>query len=54
MPLLKRDKPILIIENKNIKRIYKKIKFLKYNKFYVNNNTLKKHKSQNNVNIIFK
>ena len=54
MPLLKRDKPVLIIENNNINRIYKKIKFLKYNKFYVNNNTLKKHKSQNNVNIIFK
>jgi len=44
----------LIIENNNINKIYKKVKFLKYKKFYVHNNTLKKHKSQNNVNIIFK
>ena len=54
MRLLKRDKPVLIIENNNINKIYKKVKFLKYKKFYVDNNTLKKHKSQNNVNIIFK
>ena len=54
MRLLKRDKPVLIIENNNINKIYKKVKFLKYKKFYVDSNTLKKHKSQNNVNIIFK
>ena len=54
MPILRRDKPVLIIENNNINKIYKKVKFLKYKKFYVYNNTLKKHKSQNNVNIIFK
>jgi len=54
MTLLKRDKPVLIIENNNINKIYKKVKFLKYKKFYVDNNALKKHKSQNNVNIIFK
>ena len=54
MPILRRDKPVLIIENNNINKIYKKVKFLKYKKFYVDNNTLKKHKSQNNVNIIFK
>ena len=54
MPVLKRDKPVLIIENNNINKIYNKVKFLKYKKFCVENNSLKKHKSQKNVNIIFK
>ena len=54
MPLLKRDKPVLIIENNNINKIYKKLKFLKYKKFCVKNNSLIKHKTQTNVNIIFK
>ena len=54
MPVLKRDKPVLIIENNNINKIYNKVKFLKYKKFCVENNNLKKHNSQKNVNIIFK
>jgi len=54
MPILKRDKPVLIIENNNINKIYNKVKFLKYKKFCVENNRLKKHNSQKNVNIIFK
>ena len=54
MPVLKRDKPVLIIENNNINKVYNKVKFLKYKKFCVENNSLKKHNSQKNVNIIFK
>ena len=54
MPVLKRDKPVLIIENNNINKINNKIKFLKYNKFCVENNSLRKHTSQKNVNVIFK
>ena len=54
LPLLKRDKPVLIIENNHINKIYDKIKFLKYNKFCVQNKKLVKHLSQKNVNIIFK
>ena len=54
MPVLKRDKPVLIIENNNINKVYNKVKFLKYKKFCVEKNSLKKHKSQKNVNIIFK
>ena len=54
MPLLKRDKPVLIIENNNISKIYNKVKFLKYKKYCVENNTLIKHNHQKNVNIIFK
>ena len=50
MPVLKRDKPVLIIENNNIN----KVKFLKFNKFCVENNILKNHNFQKNVNIIFK
>tara|TARA_B100000965_G_scaffold277355_1_gene235155 strand:- start:261 stop:1010 length:750 start_codon:yes stop_codon:yes gene_type:complete len=52
--LLKRDKPILIIENNNISKIYNKIKFLKYKKYYVKNDKLEKHTNQSNINIIFK
>jgi len=54
MPILKRDKPVLIIENNNINKIYKKIKFLNYKKFCVNDKKLVKHVNQKNVNIIFK
>ena len=54
MPVLKRDKPVLIIENNNINKVYNKVKFLKYKKFCVENNILKKHNDQKNVNIIFK
>ena len=40
--------------NNNINKIYKKLKFLRYKKFCVKNNSLIKHKTQTNVNIIFK
>lgn len=54
LPLLKRDKPVLIIENNNIKKIYNIIKFLKYKKFCLENKILVPHKNQRNINIIFK
>ena len=54
MPVLRRDKPVLIIENNNIKKIFNKIKFLNYKKFCVQNGILVKHTNQKNVNIIFK
>ncbi len=54
LPILKRDKPTLIIENNNINLIHKKINFLNYKKMCVENNTLVKHKNQKNMNIIFK
>ena len=54
MPVLKRDKPVLIIENNNINKIFNKLKFLNYQKFIVEKNTLKKHTTQKNINIIFK
>ena len=54
IPILKRDKPVLIIENNNINKIYNKIKYLKYKKFCVEGERLVKHKKQKNVNIIFK
>tara|TARA_B100000902_G_C27268103_1_gene894765 strand:+ start:553 stop:1296 length:744 start_codon:yes stop_codon:yes gene_type:complete len=54
MPVLKRDKPVLIIENNNINKIYKKIKFLKYKKYTVKNNNLEIHTNQKNINVIFK
>jgi len=54
LPILKRDKPVLIIENNNINKIDKKLKPLKYQKFCVENKRLVKHKNQENVNIIFK
>ena len=52
--LIKRDKPVLIIENNNINKIYKILKKFSYNKYFVKNNNLKKHSNQNNANIIFK
>tara|TARA_B100000989_G_scaffold136173_1_gene101187 strand:+ start:872 stop:1621 length:750 start_codon:yes stop_codon:yes gene_type:complete len=51
---IKRDKPILIIENNNIKLIYNILKKYNYKKFIVNGNNLFPHKNQNNANIIFK
>ena len=51
---IKRDKPVLIIENNNISKIYKNLKKLGYQKFHVVNNKLKKHINQNSANIIFK
>ena len=51
---IKRDRPVLIIENNNISKIYKSLKKLRYQKYYVLNNKLKKHINQNSANIIFK
>ena len=52
--LIKRDKPVLIIENNNIAIIYKNLKKLGYKKYHVVNGNLKKHINQNSANIIFK
>ena len=54
LKLIKRDKPILIIENNNISTIYKKLKKFGYKKYYVINDNLKKHTHQDSANIIFK
>ena len=54
LPVIKRDKPVLIIENNNISIIFKILKKLKYKKYYLKNNILKAHNNQNNANIIFK
>ena len=54
LPVIKRDKPVLIIENNNISIIFKILKKLKYKKYYLKNNVLKAHNNQNNANIIFK
>ena len=51
---IKRDKPVLIIENNNIPTIYKNLKKLGYRKYHVVNGKLKKHINQNSANIIFK
>ena len=52
--LIKRDKPVLIIENNNISKIYKNLKKLGYKKYYVVDNKIKTHHNQNSANIIFK
>ena len=54
LKLIKRDKPILIIENNNISTIYHKLKKFGYKKYYVINSNLKKHIKQDSANIIFK
>ena len=54
MPIIKRDKPVLIIENNNIEKIYKFLKVLKYKKYCIVNKKFKIHKNENNANIIFK
>ena len=41
--LIKRDKPVLIIGNNNINKIYKILRKFNYNKYFVKNNNLKKH-----------
>ena len=51
---IKRDKPVLIIENNNISLIYKILKKYKYKKYIVNKMKLEPHRDQNNANIIFK
>ena len=52
--IIQRDKPVLIIENNNIKKIYSLLKKYKYKKYCVTNDKLKIHKNENNANIIFK
>ena len=54
LPIIKRDKPILIIENNNIETIYKYLLKYNYKKYCVTNNKLIIHRNQNNPNIIFK
>mgnify|MGYP001430667643 CR=1 FL=1 len=54
MPVIKRDKPVLIIENNNINKINKLLKRFKYKKYCILNNKFVIHKNQNNSNIIFK
>ena len=54
MPIIKRDKPVLIIENNNIDKIYKFLKGHRYKKYCIVNKKFKIHKNQNNANIIFK
>ena len=53
LPLIKRDKPVLIIENNNIKKINNKLKKYKYKKYCIVNKKFMIHKDQNNANIIF-
>ena len=52
--LIKRDKPVLIIENNNIGKIYRILKIHKYKKYCIVNKKFVIHKNQNNANIIFK
>lgn len=52
--LIKRDKPVLIIENNDVKNIYKILKKYNYQKYFVNNNKLLIHSNQNSGNVIFK
>ena len=54
LKLIKKNLPLLIIENNNIDKIYKELKPLGYKKFIIENNKLSIHKNQNNANIIFK
>ena len=54
LPIIKRDKPILIIENNNINKIYRQLLKYDYKKYCVVNNNLIVHKNENNPNIIFK
>ena len=50
---IKRDKPVLIIENNNIATIYKNLKKLGYKKYHIVNEKFELHKNQNSANIIF-
>ena len=52
--LINRDKPVLIIENNNINKIYRILKKYKYKKYCIVNKKFTIHKNQNNANIIFK
>lgn len=52
--IIKRDKPILIIENNNIDKIYELLKIYKYKKYCIVDKKFTIHNHQNNANIIFK
>ena len=54
IPIIKRDKPVLIIENNNIRKINNKLRKYKYKKYCITNKKFRIHKNQNNANIIFK
>ena len=48
MPIIKRDKPVLIIENNNIDKIYKFLKGQRYKKYCIVNKKFKIHKNDKN------
>ena len=52
--LIKRDKPVLIIENNDIKNIFKILKKYNYQKYFVNGDKLLIHSNQDSGNVIFK
>ena len=52
--IIKKYRPVLIIENNDIENIYKLLKKYEYKKFYVLDGCIKKHNYQNSGNIIFK
>tara|TARA_B110001452_G_C15205267_1_gene418125 strand:+ start:807 stop:1556 length:750 start_codon:yes stop_codon:yes gene_type:complete len=54
LPLIRRDKPVLIIENNNINKIYRFLKKYKYRKYCIIKKKFVIHNNQNNANIIFK
>ena len=54
LSLIKRDKPVLIIENNDIENIFRVLKKYNYQKYYVYNNKLLIHSYQNSGNVIFK
>ena len=52
--LIKRDRPVLIIENNDIKNIHKILRKYNYQKYFVYKNRLLIHSNQNSGNVIFK
>ena len=54
LKIIKRDRPVFIIENNNISKIYSFLKKFNYKKYCIINNEFKIHKNQNNANIIFR
>lgn len=52
--IIKKHKPILIVENNDIRNIHNFLKKYNYQKFYVLNGILKKHNYQNSGNVLFK